>query len=200
MLSALAFSGAGMAQMLLGGTGFITVSVAGVAAVGGGMAGDARLPVTGNGATYDASSRRVSITAIGRRSAVRRIEVRVPNARAEQRIDLNNTTQATIQITLEGDRVLSAESGRGFVQFESLTPQRAVGRYEGTFQNGPTPMVVRGNFQVNLAVAAGTTPATPMNTGTTPSNAASAMATDAGAAAHQQSTDASTTRSDARAR
>ncbi len=147
------------AQLTLGGTGFITVSVAGVAAVGGGMAGDARLPVSGNLATFDAATSRVHITAIGRRSAVRRIELDVPNARAGERIDLNNTTRATIQITLDGSRVLSAQNGRGFVQFEAVSPTRASGRYEGTFLNGATPMVVRGNFQVSL-VAAPTTPAT----------------------------------------
>ena len=136
--------------MILGGTGFITVSVAAVAAVGGGMAGDARLPVTGNGATYEPTARRVVINAVGTRSAVRRINVNIPNAVPGVRIELTSTTLATLQITLEGNRVLSAETGRGFVQFESLTPLRAVGRYEGTFQNGPTPMVVRGSFQVNL--------------------------------------------------
>lgn len=154
--------------MILGGTGFITVSVAGVAAVGGGMAGDARLPVTGSGATFEPTNRRVVINAVGTRSAVRRINVNVPNAVAGVRIELTSTTLATLQITLEGNRVLSAETGRGFVQFESLTPQRAVGRYEGTFQNGPTPMVVRGNFQVNLLP--------------TTANTAAATAVDAGGA------------------
>ncbi len=137
------------AQVVIGGTGFITVSVASVGAVGGGMAGDARLPVTATGARYDAATNRAQISANGRRGIVRRIEIDVPHARAGQRIDLSAASGATIRITLDGNQTLGADP-RGFVLFESLTPQRGVGRYEGTFQHGQTPMVVRGQFQVNF--------------------------------------------------
>jgi hypothetical protein len=137
------------AQVVVGGTGFITVSVASVGAVGGGMAGDARLPVTASGARFDPTTNRAQITASGRRGVVRRIEIDVPNARAGQRIDLGPSSGASIRITLDGNQTLGADP-RGFVQFESLAPGRGVGRYEGTFQHGQTPMVVRGQFQVNF--------------------------------------------------
>jgi|LNFM01.1.fsa_nt_gb hypothetical protein len=147
---ALASAGA-LAQVVLGGTGFITVSVAGVGAVGGGLAGDARLPVTASGARFEPINNRVRISANGRRSAVRRIEIDVPNARQGQRIDLGSATGAVIHITLDPNVAL--DSGRGFVQFDTLTSQRGVGRYEGTFQQGQTPIVVRGQFQVTFSPA-----------------------------------------------
>lgn len=152
---AIASAGA-LAQVVIGGTGFITVSVAGVGAVGGGLAGDARLPVTASGARYDVATNTVRISANGRRGAVRRIEIEVPRARQGQRIDLGTATGASIRITLEPNSTL--DSGRGFVQFDTLTPQRGVGRYEGTFQQGQTPVVVRGQFQVTFAPAVGGPP------------------------------------------
>lgn len=155
-LTAVLASTAALSQVVIGGTGFITVSVAGVGAVGGGLAGDARLPVTATGARYDATNNTVRITANGRRGAVRRIEIEVPRARQGQRIELGTATGAAIRITLDPNS--SLDSGRGFVQFDTLTPQRGVGRYEGTFQQGQTPVVVRGQFQVTFAPAVGAPP------------------------------------------
>jgi hypothetical protein len=138
------------AQVIVGGTGFVTVSVASVGAAGGGMAGDARLPVTPSGARLDPTNNHVYITASGRRGVVRRIEIDVPNARVGQRIELTAASGASIRITLDGNQTLGADS-RGWVQFDSLAAGRGAGRYEGTFQNGQTPMVVRGQFQVTFS-------------------------------------------------
>ncbi|MFO0556845.1 MAG: hypothetical protein U0269_02385 [Polyangiales bacterium] len=145
------------AQVVVGGTGFITVSVASVGAVGGGMAGDARLPVTASGARLDPTNNHAHITATGRRGVVRRIEIDVPNARAGQRIELTAASGASIRITLDANQTLGADS-RGWVQFDSLAAGRGAGRYEGTFQNGQTPMVVRGQFQVTFSPSVGGPP------------------------------------------
>jgi hypothetical protein len=152
-LTAAAASG----QVITGGTGFITVSVAGIGGAGG-LTGDARLPVTGAGARFDPTNNHVSISANGRRGIVRRIELDVPNAHAGQRIELGPGSGASIRITLDGQQPLGADSSRGFIQFESLTAARGVGRYEGTFQNGQSPIVVRGNFQVNFTPSVGNAP------------------------------------------
>jgi hypothetical protein len=158
-LGAAALLGAAVAsaQVIVGGTGFITVSVASVGAVGGGMSGDARLPVTASGARLDPTNNHAYITATGRRGVVRRIDIDVPNARAGQRIELTAATGASIRITLDGNQTLGADS-RGWVQFETLASGRGVGRYEGTFQNGQTPMVVRGQFQVTFSPNVGGPP------------------------------------------
>lgn len=158
MAGLLATSVAGAQVVIGGGVGFITVSIAGMSGGGGGMAGDARLPVLTSNARYQVTSRLVTIAAISRRSVVKRIELEVPQAEAGQRIALGPNTGATIRIVLDGNRTLSAENGRGFVQFDVLTPTRGEGRYEGTFQNGPTPMVVRGTFQVNFDPSVGGPP------------------------------------------
>jgi hypothetical protein len=151
------FSAAVVSAQVVGGMGFITVSVASVGSVGGGMAADARLPVTASGARLDPTNNHVHITATGRRGVVRRIEIDVPNARAGQRIELTAATGASIRITLDANQTLGADS-RGWVQFESLASGRGVGRYEGTFQNGQTAMVVRGQFQVTFSPSVGGPP------------------------------------------
>lgn len=158
-LGAAALLGAAVAsaQVVVGGTGFITVSVASVGAVGGGMAGDARLPVTASGARLDPTNNHAHIMATGRRGVVRRIDIDVPNARVGQRIELTAATGASIRIMLDGNQTLGADS-RGWVQFETLASGRGTGRYEGTFQNGQTPMVVRGQFQVTFSPSVGGPP------------------------------------------
>lgn len=143
------------AQVVIGGTGFITVSIAAVGAVGGGITGEARLPVTASGARLDSTNNHATISAVGRRGAVRRIELDVSSARQGQRHEVG-PAGAAIHLTLEPNTSLDAS--RGWIQFDTLTPQRGVGRYEGTFQNGQTPMVVRGQFQVNFSPAVGAPP------------------------------------------
>jgi hypothetical protein len=156
--SALLGAALASAQVVVGGTGFITVSVAGIGGVGGGLTIDSRLPVTASGARFDPTSNHAQISANGRRGPVRRIELDVPHARQGQRIEVGPGTGATIRITLENNSTLSAESGRGFIQFDTLAPTRGVGRYEGTFQNGQTPLVVRGQFQVTFSPSVGAPP------------------------------------------
>jgi hypothetical protein len=154
-IGAVVFAGTvASAQVVVGGTGFITVSVATVGAVGGGMSGDARLPVTASGARMDPTSNRVQISASGRRGVIRRIEIEVPNARAGQRIELTPASGASIRITLDGNQTLGADT-RGFVQFDSLAGGRGAGRYEGTFQHGAAPIVVRGQFSVTFSPGVG---------------------------------------------
>jgi hypothetical protein len=139
--------------------GFITVSLVGVGGVGAGLAGDARLPVTGAGARFNALDNRVTIVGVGRRGAVRRIELDVPDAHASTRIELGPSTGATARIVLDSMGPSGgAEASRGFVLFETLTPTRGVGRYEATFQQGQHPLVARGQFQVNFSTSVGGPP------------------------------------------
>jgi hypothetical protein len=155
-------------------SGFATVSVAGLGHTST-VTSESRLPILTRDIALDrAATGHLHLRASGQMSAIREIEIDVPAPRVGVRYPLGASDGATVRLRMQQGGQLTAETGRGHVMITALDNRRVEGTYEGSFNRGQMPFVVRGRFEAMLPRAgavASPSPSTPSGGatgGTTP--------------------------------
>ena len=140
-------------------SGFATISMAGLGNTTT-VAGDSRIPILPRDVTFTAVGGQLHVRATGHRGVVRQLDIDVQSARAGARYDFGPGTGTTLRVRMDQGAEMSAETGRGFVSIGALDATHVTGTYEGTFQHGSVPVVIRGRFEASFPRPdAGTPPA-----------------------------------------
>jgi hypothetical protein len=138
-----------VAAQIFQASGFATVNVAGLGNTTT-VAGESRIPILPRDLTFDAPTSHLHVRATGHRGAVRELTIDVPSAHAGQRYDVAGNNAASLHIRMDTGTDLAAQSGHGNITITTLDAQHVAGTYEGTFNNGSVPVVVRGRFEANF--------------------------------------------------
>lgn len=129
--------------------GYATVNIAGLGNATT-VAGEARIPILPRDVHFDAVSHRLRLRATGRRGPVRQLDIEVQGARSGGRYELGGSPGAWLRVRTDQGEELTAESGRGWIHITLMDNRRVSGTYEGTFQRGQVPVVIRGRFEANF--------------------------------------------------
>ena len=151
---ALALAAPGAAQVF-GAAGFATISMAGLGNTTS-VAGESRIPILARDVSYDSSAgtdAELHVRAIGHRGVVRQLDIEVRGPVTGRRYELGTTAGAALRVRLDQGAELAAQPGHGSITITAVDAQHVTGTYEGTFQHGSVPMVLRGHFEANLASA-----------------------------------------------
>jgi hypothetical protein len=154
LLSSVAAAATPVFAQTFGAAGFVTVSMAGLGNTTT-VAGDARIPVLTRDIEYNAGAGNLHLRATGHRGAVRQLDIRVHAPHTGARFELGSGNDSALHVNLEDGAELVAESGHGFIEITTLDDHHVTGSYEGTFNHGAVPIVLRGRFDANLPRASG---------------------------------------------
>ena len=150
LATTVAISAVPVAAQVFGASGFVTVSMAGLGNTTT-VAGDSRIPILARDVEYNAGSGNLHLRATGHRGAVRQLDVTVPRPTTGARFEFGPASTAMLRVHLEDGAELAAESGHGFIGITTMDAQHVVGTYEGTFQHGAVPVVIRGRFEASFS-------------------------------------------------
>jgi hypothetical protein len=138
-----------VAAQVFQASGFATISIAGLGNTTT-VAGESRIPVLPRDLSYDAAQSLLHVRATGHRGVVRQLDIDVHGARAGQRFELGGNSGATLHVRMDQGGDLTASRGHGFIEVQTLDARQVAGTYEGTFQNGSVPVVIRGRFEASF--------------------------------------------------
>jgi hypothetical protein len=140
---------------VFGAAGFATITMAGLGNTTS-VAGDSRIPILSRDVTYDAAAganAELRVRAVGHRGVVRQLVIAVRGPTTGRRYELGGASGAELRVRLDQGDELQAQTGRGSITITTFDARHVTGTYEGTFQHGSVPMVLRGHFEATLASA-----------------------------------------------
>ncbi len=149
-----------VAAQVFGAAGYATLTIAGLGNTTT-VAAEARIPILTRDVEYNAGSGSLHIRATGHRGAVRQLDIGVRSPRTGARFEFGGSNDASLRVHLEDGAELAAESGHGFIGITTMDARHVSGTYEGTFNHGAVPIVLRGRFEANLIPPAAPGAATP---------------------------------------